>query len=251
MFTAPQIWRSRPILAAALVLGLIGTAAADESATATKVAAAPKDKNDDAANAQPADVEYRPPQRGAPETRIAGSTRGSEVDLHVAVLAPRATGWTAVAQPTLYWYMSRPVDRVEIVVAAEDAIDPLVDRTLDGPFRSGVHAAALAALGAELAPDVEYKWSVIGVLDEAQPSRNPVASGTIRRVAPPTALTAALAAATLKSRAALLAGHGYWYDALGVLAERRATDPAARAARAAMLEREGLTEVANAEAGGG
>jgi len=252
---APSAGRPLRLSLAAVALGLLmlpvlagGALAEDKPAAAHVAAAEPKPGA--------TQVDYRPPERGAPESRVAGSTRGFGAgDLHLAVLAPLAGGWTSKAQPTLFWFMSQRVETVEIVVADEDAIDPLVDRSFSGRFKAGINQVALGEFGPiELKPGIEYKWSVIAVIDGEEQSRNPVASGTLRRVAMAPSLSASIAGASPEQLPALYAADGYWYDSIEALAQlmaKRPDDPSLHRVRDAMLRGEGLTDAAAFDSHGG
>jgi hypothetical protein len=190
-------------------------------------------------------VTYVPPDRNAPETRVAAATRAQASDEpYLALLAPRQTGHTSEASPTLYWYLSAAVARpVRVALIDPRQVDPALELDLERGLEAGVQALPLAAHKVTLEPGVEYEWSVTLVLDPNQPSGDIFAGGTIRRVA-----SAGLpAAADGTDRLAALAEQGLWYDAIDLASRRIAADPKDgvwRALRASLLEQQGLAEPA-------
>lgn len=156
-------------------------------------------------------VIYKPPQTGAPTTRVGGGTRGLSADMpHLEVLAPLHTAFTAQAQPVLYWYLSRgDVQTVEIAVIQEGVVTPVLERTLPPIKQAGLQKIRLADYGVSLQPGQEYRWSVAVVNDPEQRSGDIVASATLRYKMPLSPLN------TVEQQAEA----GYWYDALQQLIE--------------------------------
>jgi hypothetical protein len=157
---------------------------------------------------------YKPPLRGAPRTRVGGGTRGpSDPQPALYVLAPEHTGLTTQEQPTLYWYISKPARaRIEISLADEQSIEPLLETTLEIVSKPGVQSIRLADYGIRLKPGVEYQWSIAIVNDPSQRSQDLVASAGIRLVE--------LGAVPQCSGLACVtrdAERGYWYDAIDSL----------------------------------
>lgn len=192
---------------------------------------------------------YQPPLLGAPASRVGGGTRQPTDDAPVLqVLAPDHVGLTTRPQPDLYWFVSGPArSRAQIVVLADKAIDPLFEADLEPVPSAGIRRLSLADQGVTLAPDVDYEWFITLVTDPARRSRDVVAGGAIRRVAPDPALATRVAAAPARERPALWAEAGVWYDAvaaLGDLLDTGADETTVRAARASLLEQVGLDEAA-------
>lgn len=187
--------------------------------------------------ATPWDLEARP--------RPANVVRGASDAPELVALAPEHVARTVSARPLLLWHASRIPAHGEwqLVVTDPDAIDPLVQRALARPARAGVQRVELER---DLAPGVEYQWSVLWRPDPANPASDLVAAGSVRRVELSEALRAELAARPESERAALYARAGFWYDALSELdrAHRRfpaAPEPAQMLAR--MLARAGLASL--------
>lgn len=191
---------------------------------------------------------YKPPMRGAPSRRIGGATRGSgNPDMVLQVLAPDQTGLTTQAQPTLYWYASKPTNTlIELTLISDDAELPVLSKNIQ-LTPGGVQALDLASYGVTLAPETEYEWFVSVVSDASQRSKDVTSGGTIRRVAPDPAVQAKVAAAGERAVPGIYAEAGLWYDAMGALSrliERNPEDAALRGARASLLEQIGLPAAA-------
>lgn len=185
--------------------------------------------------------EYNPPARGAPSGRVGGGTRGLRV-LPLAALAPDHTGLTISAQPALYYFLPASSGvRVAVRPASDPNAQPLLEKDLAPPAKTGIQRLELKALGVTLAPGVEYRWTV----SDARTS----STGMIRRVDPSQDLARKLNGVPAgRSRYSLLAREGVWYDALDEVS--RAADgasPLAGRHRAALLEQIGLKDIAQHE----
>jgi hypothetical protein len=193
---------------------------------------------------------YKPPMRGAPAARIGGGTRGiGDVTVELVALAPDHTGLTTREQPTLYWYVSRPVkSRLEVTVINDAAIDPELDQELQGPQKGGIQRLDLASTNVKLKPGVEYRWFVSAIADPDQRSNDVVASGTIERIVPDAALRQSIAGADDDTLARVYAEQGIWYDSIDTLSRMIEKDPdnaQLRAQRAALLKQVGLGDAAD------
>ena len=66
-------------------------------------------------------IKYRPPYVDKPNGLTPGGTRGTEVKLAALfALVPKHTGRTIRDRPTLYWYLSKPVENHRIAVTVVD-----------------------------------------------------------------------------------------------------------------------------------
>lgn len=198
---------------------------------------------------------YKPPLRGAPSSRVGGGSRGgSSGDApRIAVLAPDHTGYTTEEQPSLYWYLSKPVaTRLEITVTDDQSVQPLLEKKLETPARAGVQRLRLKDFGIRLKPGVEYRWFVGLVADPSQRSNDIISSATIERHEPTPALKEALAKSEPQAVPSVYAAEGYWYDAItsiSDLIDAHPKDQALRRQRAALLEQVGLGEAARPDRG--
>jgi uncharacterized protein DUF928 len=186
--------------------------------------------------------EYNPPSRGAPAGRVGGGTRSLRM-LPLAALAPDHTGLTISAQPALYYFVPGSSGvRVVLRLASEPLAQPLLEKDLPPPARTGIQRLDLKALGVTLAPGVEYRWTV----SDARVS----STGFIRRVDATAELSRKLSGVPAgRSRYTLLAREGVWYDALDEVSRAAESGAAALAVRhrAALLEQIGLKDIAQHE----
>lgn len=164
-------------------------------------------------------VVYRPPRTGSPtpDHRVGGGTRGGSALPLIAAIAPDHEGLTIRGQPELCWHLSTP-DRERIIVFTLiefDAIRPLVEQRLNAPAQPGLQRIRLSDYGVELEVGRRYNWSVSVVADPEHRSRDIVATGVIRRVAPPSrAVAEALSGSDPRHALRISAGAGLWYDAV-------------------------------------
>ena len=153
-------------------------------------------------------VVFKPPQMGAPATRVGGGSRGSsEHDARLQVLAPEQTSLTSQASPTLYWFISKPSPaKVEITLTQGEA-EPLLEKTINGIQKPGIQEINLQSLGIKLQPDHEYTLTVALVNNPEQRSGDIVSSATLKYQIP----------AKPFANATEMAEAGYWYDTLDKL----------------------------------
>ncbi|CAH2600053.1 conserved exported protein of unknown function [Rhodovastum atsumiense] len=231
-----------------LWLGLLAMCVVPPAAAQPKQDTPPASAKAGSGNESPRTIRYVPRHdRGAPESRVSGGTRGQEAgQMRIDVLAPRQVGLTLQPQPTLYWFSSRPVTaQVEITLVIDDATNRTILKTpLPGPLQAGIHGFPLAATRARLTREVDYQWTVTIVLSPQAPSRNIVASGMIRQVG------SAPGESTITANrpdAAAYALAGIWYDAVDALCRDIALAPGdrqLRLQRAFLLDQVGLHEAA-------
>jgi len=209
--------------------------------------AQPAAKKDDAANDAPA---YVPPQRGAPQRRVGGSSRGMEGTLpRVILLVPDHVGLTTSENPPLYWYLSKPTTvRVEVTLIDDKGETPLIEYAVTNAKGPAVHRIDLAAHKVALKPNVNYQWSISVVPNPNERSNDVMSGGALRRVAMPEGIASRRAQLTDKAQLArAYAAEGIWYDSIALYSElidQNPGDRKLRAARASLLEQVGLREVA-------
>jgi hypothetical protein len=97
-------------------------------------------------------------------------------------LAPERAGWTAEAQPTLYWHASEATSfPCEFKLVREGHDEPLVRVQLPAPGAAGIQRIELSQYGVTLDEGASYRWSV--TLVDAENSgaiARPVASAAWR-----------------------------------------------------------------------
>ncbi len=187
------------------------------------------------------EIEYRPPSRGAPKVRVGGSTRGIAQRLSLAVIAPDHVGLSSIAQPDLYWYISRPVESpLEFALYPVDATDPLVEKAIPPVATAGIQRIRLSELGVKLKAGEEYQWLISFASKPNSRAKDAIASGRVRMQPASSPLGSYAAAAQA----------GYWYDAYASLRNemaRHPNDAKLAAVQQTLLEQVGLGEVARSE----
>jgi hypothetical protein len=163
-------------------------------------------------------------------------------------LGPEHLGASAQASPSLYWFLPEATSLpVEVTVSDEGAVAPLLELTVPGPLRAGLHRVSLAEHGVRLAPGIDYHWFVALVRDPKSRSQDLVSGAAIRYAPPGPELGARLSAAPPARGAHFYAASGFWYDAFDQLS--RWLDAERDAAllhehRAALLDQVGLDDAA-------
>lgn len=191
---------------------------------------------------------FKPPLRGAPASRIGGGSRGvSDQEASLSVLAPEQTGFTTVASPVLYWYVSKDVQMpVEVTLIDDNSDDPLFEKIIPS-VKAGIHKFDLAEHGIKLQEGVEYSWHVAVILDSTHRSNDILSGANVKYNRPSAEMTGQLAKADKTLRPGIFAAGGIWYDAISALSDQIDADPknrALRGGRAALLEQVGLGDAA-------
>jgi hypothetical protein len=212
-----------------VVLAGASPVAAQQATPSPAKAATPKP----AASPTPASVpslrgklNLKSPNLGAPGSRVDAATRGDGDEIaSLYVLTPETIGLTARAQPSLFWYQTKPARLpFEFALLRPGQAAPVLALRWPDGLRAGFQRLRLAEHGVSLEPNVDYQWVVALVRDPKSRSRDILSSGWIRRqvdVAPSEA----------------------WYDRLETLLDRIAAsprDPRLRAQRSALLRSVGL-----------
>ncbi len=192
---------------------------------------------------------YQPPQRGAPQARVGGGTRGTGGDKpELQVLAPDHVGLTTHSQPRLYWYAYSPVAaHIEFAIINDEAIDPLLEVETGEVKVTGVQHLDLADHNIALQPGVPYQWSVALIMDEDNRSTDVIASGVVERIEPGQEMSKRIAGVRGRELVAAYASEGIWYDALdeiSTMIEGAPADEELVAIRATLLDQVGLQAVA-------
>ncbi len=192
---------------------------------------------------------YKPPgAAGNIPARVSGGARGGGVDTVLVALVPNHIALTTQAQPSLFWFQSKPAKaKFELTVVEPKKPKPLVSLTAQEADKPGIHRVKLAKYKVELQPDVAYEWSVAVVPDAENRSKDVIAKGVIKRIKPPGDLATRVEKANDLERAAAYAQAGIWYDAFESVSnaiEAHPDDASLRAQRATLLQQVGLSEAA-------
>ena len=200
--------------------------------------------------ASPPKLIYKPPPgAGRMPTRVSGGARGENgIDTVLLPLVPDHLALTTQAQPSLFWFQSKPAKaKFELTVVEPKNPKPLVSLTSPDADKAGIHRIKLSRYKVELKPDVLYEWSVAIVPDAESRSKDVVAQGTIKRVSPSAELANQVEKTDGSARAAAYAESGIWYDALDAISnaiEANPNDASLRQQRASLLKQVGLPEAA-------
>jgi hypothetical protein len=144
----------------------------------------------------------------------------------IDLLAPDGhTGLTTSATPTLYFFVSRPIDwPTQFTISTSTQTKPILEVNIPAPRQAGVYSIRTADYPVRLEPGILYTWSVSTILNPKARSRDIVASASLLRTTAEPAIEVTLRAAPPDRRAALLAQAGLWYDAVAAAAEAAAFD---------------------------
>jgi hypothetical protein len=189
------------------------------------------------------------PEYARPGTQSLGhldaELRGTGAADRPFALSPDHVGRSSRPAPLLYWYLPRlpePGTQIWLAIVDESRAETLIETELPAPQRPGLQTLDLAGR-AQLAPGVDYTWSIALRVDPDQPERDRVAFGWLRHDPPGAAERERLAGAAAGERPAAFAALGYFYDALAELeqlAQAHPVDPQIDRARGALLRQAGI-----------
>src|SRR5215831_4417297 len=91
-------------------------------------------------------VKYRPAVKGAASVRVTGGSRGAgETSVTLDVLAPDEIGLTTQAEPSLFWYQSKPANaKFELTLLQDNKVKPLVQVEMDRSSKAGIQRLKLS-----------------------------------------------------------------------------------------------------------
>ena len=189
-------------------------------------------------------LNYNPPLRGAPLSRIGAGTRGVTManGFTLCAIAPDHTGLTTRAQPELNWFMSKATGPLEFSLVDSWTQHTVFQKQFTPQQNDGVHSFKLADFGVTLEPSVRYEWRIAMVAAD-----DTLVSGKIRYIEPSLPLQTALEQADADEYAAIYARQGIWYDAIAALSRQIAENPRDLVLwqqRAALLEQVELPKAA-------
>ena len=169
---------------------------------------------------------YEPPKGiGNPGGRVAGGTRGDE-SVTLFALVPDHLGLTIDPHPTLFWYVSQPAPYPLILTLNNAAqAKPILETKLGTSPKAGIHSAPLKSFGITLELDTEYQWFVSLAMNPASQSKDIVAGGRIKRIAPEEEMSQKLKNAKPEQVTAIYSEAGLWYDALASISNLCETSP--------------------------
>jgi hypothetical protein len=169
---------------------------------------------------------YNPPKGiGSPGGRVGGGSRGQET-FTIFALVPNHLGLTIDAQPTLYWYLSKPAP-FPLILTVNNAkgVKPMLETILQTSPKAGIHSVPLKAFDITLELDTEYQWFVSLAMDPKSQSKDIVAGGRIKRIVLNEELMQKLKGAKPEHLTAIYSEEGLWYDALASISNLCETSP--------------------------
>jgi len=192
---------------------------------------------------------YKPPAAaGNMPTRVSGGARGGGTDTSLLALVPEHAALTTHAQPSLFWFQSKPAKaKLELALVEPKKAKPVLALTSGAANQIGIHRIKLANHKIELKPDVLYEWSVAIVPDAENRSKDVIAKGVIKRISAPGDLDKKIENTSDTEKAAVYAEAGIWYDALEAISnaiDAQPDDASLREQRASLLKQVGLPEAA-------
>lgn len=179
---------------------------------------------------------FNPPSKGLPGRREGGGTRGpclKETNpklKNVTALIPQTNlGLTTIAYPTFFFYIpSTTAKTVQFELSDKDG-NSIYKSTLDVKQSPSVIGVSLPKKpDTELQIDKDYNWSFTLVCDANELDANYNVEGWVQRVAvlPTSQLAKDLQGAdSERSKAAIYAKNGIWFDSLITLADLLTTNP--------------------------
>lgn len=195
------------------------------------------------------DIQYTPPNRGAPEITASGGTRLLDIpllrtdklppscseSLAVPLVPQNHVGQTISGRPTFFWYLSDKVlptnssqiPKIEFALKQKGKDESLFTKEI-AIDKTGIIQFVLPNNQPELKAGQDYLWSVSVVCYDSQNEqfKKKVVEASIRRVAPLTQLTAQLSSVTSqRQRARIYAQNGFWYDGIEALSRASTSEP--------------------------
>ncbi len=142
------------------------------------------------------------------------------------LLVPKNTGKTLASHPTLYWWVSQPLQDAELVFVIDKLVadndfefaPPLVKKELKISISKGIQALPIQDF--KLIPGIKYQISLSVSCHKDYPSLDISATGSIIRIKPSAQLTKELKTSSKDKLPLIYAKHGFWYDALDELSKQ-------------------------------
>ncbi len=147
------------------------------------------------------------------------------------LLVPRQAALTTQSQPSLFWYLSRPVDHeIKLAINLPSLTEPIFEMSYNGNEIQGIQRIDLATANVTLHPGMAYELVVKMVLDPQAPANDVYTKTVIQRIAG-RELTEKWAGASLRQRASIAADEGIWIDAIEWISDLIEDQPDQRSLR--------------------
>lgn len=172
------------------------------------------------------------------------------------LLVPKNTGKTLLSSPTLYWWISQPLENAEFVLIIDKLVEdgdfefvpPLFKKTVKMSVSEGIQSFPIHDF--KLTSGVKYQVSLSISCHIDYPSLDIIAAGSIMQVVPSNQLTTELTTSSKDKWPTIYAKHGIWYDALDELSKQiinSKNSSQLRRTRVELLHQVGLQTVVSAE----
>lgn len=195
-----------------------------------------------------------PPVDGAPGGRSPGGSRDPNCfnkKSSIAALVPASAvgGLTTNPSPTLFVYVPETSAKTAEFVLRNENKKTIYKSIVKLSGKSEVVGIRLPASAPKLEMGKRYRWFFSVVCDANAPDKsgNPFVQGWIQRAQPSRFLADQLKQASSRDRAQLYKQAGFWYEAVGALADLRRSRPNDSALKAdwvSLLRSAGLDQAA-------
>lgn len=174
-------------------------------------------------------VNFRPPDVGAPDNRQGATHRGEACpkELSIIALIPQSNrGLTVSESPTFLAYVSQKSTSVEFNLQAEDGTEVYTtDFKVDKPGIVEVRIPEAAGKQQSLEVGKRYQWSFSVICNPNDRSGDYFVKGFVQRVEPGPTLKNDLANAEPLAKAIAYANSGIWYETVSTLAQMLRKSP--------------------------
>lgn len=194
-------------------------------------------------------VRYIPPAGAASSNDPVQLGGDRAIGTRVSLLLANHRSMTFSPQPTLYWYASGGVKRVQHQLFAGDATQPILQETVRDVQVEGLQTLSLAKHDVQLQPGIPYRW-VAEVLPEGNGQRPSRLAGEIIHIAPTPEVARKISAASADRLPAVLGAAGAWpdlIDTLSTYANGKRDQTKWLGYRAYVLRQVGLVDAARAD----
>lgn len=196
---------------------------------------------------------FVPANRGTPNNRVPGATRGSScissAREQLIALVPEQESFTTVAYPSLFFYVPQHSSQAIEFVLVDDRDREIYKTNITSNTQAGIIRLDLAKFAnfPALKNNQKYHWYLSLVCQAEDRSQDILVEGLIEKIAVDPFLANELKTAPIGDRASLYAANGIWYDALAALyqaRQQRPQDPTLIKGWADLLNSVGLKTVA-------
>lgn len=180
-------------------------------------------------------VIFIPPNNGAPNSRVAGGTRGcaisslADAKKFTALIPDKSPVLTAEAYPDILYYIPQVAPGKNLEFALVDEQEQDLYATKFTPGKAGITKLRLSTFKGMPALQIgkKYRWYLSIICQPEDVSANIIVDGDIQRIEVDPLLKKELSQSSSLDRVALYAVNGIWYDAIAHLYTARQKNPQA------------------------